>query len=196
MAFKLMDKEVGRKILLEAAGLLDALEVPFFLMQGTALGAYRDHGFTPTELDIDFGFLQENFSHRAREIVLAFASNGFTIHLIDAPFSKIRTIVAAKEGAKIDMVSFMLWKDRRFASSPVDPVNVLRPYSIVHARQMLETYEPIELFGRTFNAPSPIEKYLELEYGPDWRTPRQDHISRTRIYDFHEVEGIPATLLD
>ena len=52
--------ENGRRLLLETADILDELGIRFFLIQGTALGAYRDHGFTPTEADIDFGVLVEH----------------------------------------------------------------------------------------------------------------------------------------
>jgi len=36
---------------------------------------------------------------------------------------------------------------------------------------------------------------LEREYGKDWRTPREDHISRTRIYDFVSQNRMPADYL-
>jgi len=55
-----MNKENGKKLLLEFANWLDEFEIPFFLIQGTALGAYRDKEFTPTEQDIDLGYLVED----------------------------------------------------------------------------------------------------------------------------------------
>jgi hypothetical protein len=71
-----------------------------------------------------------------------------------------------------------------------------KPYSIVHDRAMVENYDQVTLFGRTFNVPHPIEDYLRLEYGDDWRTPREDHISRTRIYHYVRDEGIPDDYLE
>lgn len=61
----------------------------------------------------------------------------------------------------------------------------MKPYAIVHGSSMLENYCTIELFGRKFNIPLEIETYLSLEYGNGWKTPKEDHISRTRIYNFY-----------
>lgn len=91
-----------------------------------------------------------------------------------------------KYGVHADLVSYARYQGKRFASAPIDPVNVPRPYCIVHNASMLETYQEVELFGRTFKIPSPIEVYLESEYGPDWRIPKEDHVSRTRVYGFLE----------
>lgn len=191
----MMDKEAGRQCLLEAAGILEKLEVLYFLIQGTALGAYRDKGFTPTEADIDFGFLQEHFGPRAGDVAKAFIEAGFDVRSFSLPFSRCRLLVVQRYGVKIDMVSYLLWKDKRFAATPVHP-SVPDRYCIVHHRNMLETYELIGLFGHGFRVPSPVEEYLRLEYGDDWRTPREDHVSRTRVYGFLEKEGIPSDLLD
>lgn len=69
--FTIMDREAGRRLFLELTEILTSLQAQFFLIQGTALGAYRDHDFVPEELDIDLGFLMENFSHRAGDIAKA-----------------------------------------------------------------------------------------------------------------------------
>lgn len=185
--------ENGKRLLFELADALDACGIPFFLMQGTALGAVRDGGFTPTERDIDLGMLSEHFiGEPCERLIRHLEAAGFDLHLIDRPFRCIRTIVAFKYGEHADLVSFAIWKGWRFASAPADPVaRGPRPYCIVHERSLLETYQPVELFGRQFHVPSPVELYLEREYGPDWRTPREDHLSRTRQYEFIEREGIP-----
>ena len=190
-----MDRAKGRECLLGAAEMLEALDIPFFLMQGTALGAYRDHGFTPTEQDIDLGCLQEHFSPKAERLLVLFSELGCRLEAYASPFSRVRTIVIWWDGVKIDLVSWLRWKDKRFACTPVHP-SVVDPYAIVHEREMLETYEVVDVFGRSFMVPSPIEDYLRLEYGDEWRTPREDHVSRTRVYGFIEKEGIPCDLLD
>jgi len=189
------NEEAGRKCLLETADILDYWGVPFFLIQGTALGAYRDKGFTPTERDIDFGILQEHLDRIAPELAMAFVQTGYQIESYSLPFSKCRTLVVWKYGIHVDLVGWMLWKGVRFTYSPVHP-SVTEPYALVHDRKMLETYEPVELFDRMFVVPNPIETYLALEYGDDWRTPREDHVSRTRVYGFLEKEGVPNDLLD
>ena len=65
----LMNKEEGRERLLELGEILDRVEVSYFLILGTALGAYRDKGFVPTERDIDIGFLYEDFQERLQPMI-------------------------------------------------------------------------------------------------------------------------------
>ena len=188
-----MDKVEGRQSLLDVCGVLGSLKARYFLILGTALGAYRDKGFTPTEQDIDLGFLQEDFALIAGDIANSLIKSGFEISSINRPFSRCRAIVARRNDIKIDMVGYILWKNFRFCPNS-DPKT--HAYAIVHERKILENYEPVKLFGVTFSVPSPIERYLELEYGEDWRTPKEDHVSRTRQYDFLEQWKIPNDLLD
>ena len=190
-----MDKEKGKQTLLEVAHIFDTFQLNYFLVQGTALGAYRDKGFTPTEADIDFGFLQEDFSPASVTIVSELMYAGFEVRTINRPFTKCRTIVADRDGVHLDLVSFVKWRGKRFVSRPMDCRN-LPPYSIVHSARMIESYDQVELFGRKFQVPWPVQDYLRLEYGSDWQTPKHDHISRTRIYNFVNEQGIPHELLD
>ena len=179
----LMDHDAGRVALLELAGLLDSLSTPHFLIQGTALGAYRDHGFTPTERDIDIGILQEDFRPRFGDIAKALCDRGYEIESWSLPFDECRTLVVRLHGVKADLVGLMRRGAERFTACPVH-VSIPEPYAIVHAAQLLESYETVQLFGREFRVPCPIEQYLLMEYGPDWRTPADDHVSRTRVYGY------------
>jgi len=186
--------ENGRKCFLETANILESLDIPYFLIQGTALGAYRDHGFTPTEKDIDIGILQEHMGTMARRLVDVLMLNQFQIETWLLPFHQIRTIVAWKYGVHADLVGFIKYGDLRFMHTPVHP-SVPKPYALVHNAKLLENYQQVKAFDHIFNVPSPIEEYLEVEYGSNWRTPKDDHESRTRIYSFVEKRNIPHDLL-
>jgi len=189
-----MSHECGRKCLLELADLLDGQEIPYFLMQGTALGAYRDKGFTPTELDIDFGILQENLTHKAAQLLTVLSQRGYEVESYILPFTVTRTLVAWKYGVKADLVGIARWKDKRFTADPVRK-SVLQPSAIVHEAGIMENYDIVEVFGRKFNVPKPIELYLKREYD-DWKTPRIDHCSRQRIYGYVRKAGIPLNFLE
>lgn len=191
-----MDHDKGKALLLAITDVLDRLKVPYFLMQGTALGAYRDGGFTPTERDIDLGILQEHLGDvTALAIETHLHQLGCDTECLLAPFSRPRMIVAWSDGAKADLVSWTRWRDRRFIATPIRPW-ITEHYCIVHEAALLENYEEVELFGRRFRVPSPVETYLEREYGPTWHIPADDHISRTRVYDFLKTEGVPLDLLE
>lgn len=185
---ELMDKKIGQEVLLELADILDGMNIPFFLIQGTALGAYRNKGFVPTELDIDFGFLAEDFVERIPGLRDKLEKQyWYTVAVMDDPFKFPRTLVAAKKGVKADLVGYFRWKGWRFTHSRTV---IGRPYAIGHSASLLETYEELILFGRKFKVPSPIIEYLRREYDK-WREPREDHYSRTRVYGFIENEEIP-----
>lgn len=186
------DRKKARDDLFVLADTLEAYKVPFFLIQGTALGAFRDGGFTPTEKDIDIGVLRENLPLHLFQFVAGHLNLlGYDTETVCAPFRGPRTLVVHMTGCKADVVSFMRHGGDRFAASPVRDW-LKEPYCIVHEAELLEPpYRSVVLFGRKFNVPDPIEKYLEAEYGPDWRVPKEDHVSKTRRYDYLNKEGVP-----
>jgi len=188
--------ERGKSCLLNLQNLFHQLELSCFLVQGTALGAVRDHGFCKHEKDIDFGFLQEDFTPKVPQLVKELTRMGFDpIQQISRPFTKVRTIATDWNGIHVDLVGFIKWRNKRFVARPLDERN-LPPYAIVHQAEMVEKYDQVLLFDHKFNVPLPTDKYLRFEYGPDWVKPKDDHFSRTRIYDYCEKEDIPYDLLD
>lgn len=195
-----LNHEAGRDCLLELDDVLQGVGCPYFLMQGTALGAYRDGGFTPTEKDIDLGILYEHLAPRVPQLVTGLCSRGFDIELISMPFTRVRTLVAFKayrgHVVKADIVGVVKWKGLRFNHTLLRDWTE-RPYALVHAATLVEKWRKTAvLWGREFNIPEDIETYLACEYGVGWRVPADDHISRTRMYNFVEIEGIPLNWLE
>lgn len=180
-----MDREKAREIMLTVGGLMDRMNIPFFLIQGTALGAWRDEDFVPSERDIDFGVLIEHLRGRQDELTRELWNRAFHVRQIIEPFDEARTIVAEREGVKVDIVGFIHWEGLRFAATPLDELSVgRRPYALCHARDIVENWGEVRMFGRDWNIPSRIEAYLESEYGKEWKTPKDDSTSRLRNYGF------------
>lgn len=192
MSQPLMDHDKGRQALLEVNMFLNYCEVPFFLVQGTALGAYRDKGFSIYEKDIDLGFLVEDFVPAVTLLIAGLQEIGFKVSTRHKPFSRPRVIKAERDEVKVDLTSYVPWKGKRFCAN-TDPALT---YAVVHEAAMLEEYHELVLFHTVFKVPHPIEEYLRLEYGKAWKTPLDDSVSRTRVRDYVEKEGIPHEYLD
>lgn len=172
-----------------------------FLIQGQVLGAVRDGGFTPSEKDLDIGVWGWKFPHMGGRFLANLVNRGYEIETRHRTFpgSRATHTVVVYHGltqTKCDVVGFFLNKTTNdmYAVTPNDPVNVPRPYAIVHPRELLERRRNIELFGQTYSIPgeteADTERYLEREYGPDWRTPRDDHVSRARVYNYLKLNGL------
>ena len=185
---KLMNKANGEKMLHELHRILSGEKC--FLIQGTALGAYRDKGFCPSEADIDIGFLQETLRSGGANICKSLILDGFEVKTVNEPFNNLRAIRAFKYGVKADLNGFMLHNGKRFCNSN------LQDYAVVFEREVLENTKKIKLFGDVWSIPTDTEKYLELEYGKDWRTPQADSVSRSRVYGFIKEQGITNDFLD
>lgn len=196
----LMNHEAGRDVLLEVSHVLDAFEIPFFAMQGTALGLHRDRGFVPHEQDIDLGVLAEHLIPKAMEVATDLLRRGYDVEVIQVPFTRPRTLVAWKQlrghVVKVDIVGMVRWRNLRFTETLARPYQD-EPYAIVHEASTVELWDKsIEVWGRRFNLPKEIEQYLLCEYGPSWTTPKEDHVSRTRVYNFLQREGIKLNYLE
>jgi hypothetical protein len=188
---KPFDQDAAREVLNELHHLL--LGTSPFLIQGTALGAYRDEGFTPFADDIDIGFLQEDFNLFGKNIALRLIGRGFEIRTVNAPFTRCRSIKAVRDGIKIDLNGYMLWNDARFVCNSDTAAG---SYAVVYDRKLIEKTQTIKLFGRDWQIPSPVEEYLAHEYGETWRTPSRSNVSACRVYNYLTKENIPTTLLD
>ena len=196
MTDRFMDHVEGKKLLSECYEILGSIRLGSFLMYGTALGAYRDNGFTPTESDIDIGFLTEEFIPKVPSLANQLIRSGYEVHILVKPFNRCWAIKARKNGIGVDFVSFTIWTDQVHGDDTRFCVSTLSEFSGVYPRPMLEEYETVEVFDKIFQVPSPIEKYLEFEYGENWKIPQHDHTQRSRVDLFRRSRGLPDTHLD
>lgn len=154
----------------EAKDILGRLRVPFFLFLGTALGAYRDQCFCPgDEDDVDFG-IHDKFFPRVKEIISAFKEAGFEMKQAWVPKDEVAPeICFTRGGCKIDLFFITSDKDRsywRFYQNPGATEYKTKGIS----SKYFDRFESVNFFDMDFNIPSPIEDYLEDNYG-DWKTP-------------------------
>jgi len=66
------------------------------------------------------------------------------------------------------MDSFILWLYRKFEKGGSLMVTKKLP------ARLFKNFEKVKLYDMEFYAPSPVEEYLELLYGKDWRVPKKN----------------------
>ena len=158
-----MDVKMAEGTLLEVGGILDFVGVPFFLTYGTCLGVYRDGRLIAHDEDIDLGALAEHVTPVASALAERFAEAGFGVRVITNPCGYPRAIVIRRGADHVDIAGFIRNGGSRFSPSTYNNC------SYVYPAAMLETTEWIDYLGREWRVPSPIEKYLALQYGAGWR---------------------------
>lgn len=123
--------------------------VPFWLRDGTALGAYRDGAVIPHDDDIDLGIWAAD-AGRLEQVLGDLVEQGFVIY-------------SWKEW------SVSLIKDRETVDIGIS--GILPPQN--EYTRILEAFyrtpAPVRLLGLEFAVPARTEEYLEYCYGPDWR---------------------------
>jgi glycerol-3-phosphate cytidylyltransferase len=178
----IMNEENAKKLLFSVADALDNAGVVFFLYGGTCLGAVREKKFIDIDLDIDLGFLSEDFIPRFEKIKQILTEKKIRFEVLDHRHRQEwdGTVYGFKfygYGEHGDAVAFAKKDNNRFVPSHLDR------FCIIYPREILENTKEIEFYGRKFFIPSDHERYLTLKYG-DWKIPHKKfyNVSKSRIY--------------
>lgn len=155
-----METELALEDLLEVKQVFDDLNLPLFLMYGTALGIYRDDQFLKSDHDIDLGtWGQKNkekiwskleplgFYKRAGKKDLEGQTDFLSIH--------------TNRQVSFDIFLFEEYNDEYKAFTTPTTCCATLP-------KQFAKMEKIKFYGQTFLIPSPTEDYLTYFYG-DWK---------------------------
>ena len=160
-----IDPELAKQMLKEAKEILDPLGIPFWLRQGTCLGAVRDQAFIPWDDDVDLGSvigLNGLTEDMLDSVFDAFRDRGYFVNVE----SNDRWIAAGmmKSSLRVDLTFFHIIDDSIFHF----------PFIWIPAR-LFANLKEIEFMGGKYLVPNPPEEYLTTKYGPNWITPKQDY---------------------
>ena len=174
-----INPELAKQRLKEAKEIMGQLGVPFFLRQGTCLGAVRDQAFIPWDDDIDLGCVigLNGFTEDLIEPILdGFREQGYFVNVE----GNDRWIAAGmiKSSLRIDLTFFRIIDDSIFHF----------PLIWMPAR-LFANLKEIEFMGGNYLVPNPPEEYLRIKYGPDWITPKNDGYEKDVI---EQVAKAPA----
>lgn len=151
------------KILKEGCQILDELDVTYWLSAGTALGAYRDglsDEFLQKDTDLDVGIYDDK---DFQKIKLAFENHGFDTYRHYQTNGRWSQLALRKQSIIFDLYFFY----------PINGelVNYNESGKMTKPLYLIEDMDELEVRGMPYPVPTPIEDYLVVRYGKDWKTP-------------------------
>ena len=151
--------ELSKHLLLTTKQILDEQNIPFLLVFGTLLGAYRDKSFIAHDTDVDVALFYEDIQ-KVKSLIDSgeFMNQGIELIRDSAPY-----IYSLRyEEDYIDLYFFQKTKKQyRCGQYKLQNEQVAKPFAT------------IEFLGTSFSTVHTIEDYLTSRYG-DWKIVRMN----------------------
>ena len=172
-----IDVPMAEGILREAKQIFDQQGIVFHLMKGTLLGAIRDNAIIPWDDDLDVGSVigldglsAESIDQTTERVAAAFREQGF-IAVVERDVHSwcVGTIKSST------LLSWSLF--RPFGDSIFHYPGVRVPISL------FTDLKEIDFVGDKFLVPNPPEELLRINYGPEWKTPKQTGYLKDIVQD-------------
>lgn len=171
-AVKIMDLRAAEHVFLNVKEILDQAGITFWLNSGTALGAVRNRGFIPWDIDVDLTVMAKEWNFP--ELFKEFESKGFRcVKKIYPKLYKDKPLGAVifRQGIQTDIdFNYYYPPEDLIVSLPVEPHN----HGTLQPARFYRGDHCIDFLNTEVKIPYPPEEYLELYYGTDWRTPIKD----------------------
>jgi len=158
-----IDTSNAARVLKEVKQILGSFGVTFFLRQSTCLGAIRDNGFIPWDIDVDIGSvigLHGLTEESLDQIVVAFRNNGFLTRIERT--DSVLYLPLVKLSTRCDWECFKI----------IDDYIVQFPF-LKTPLSLFTNLKEITFLGEKFYVPNPPEEYLRIKYGEDWKIPKR-----------------------
>lgn len=159
LGIKRIDKTIAKENLLIVKEILDSNHLTFILSFGALLGAVREHDFIDHDEDIDLIVMKKDMQ-RFLSLLFVLRDKGFEV----VRYESRGFLSIMRKGEYIDFYFF--------ADYPNDS-SLSYCCRDMYLKKELEDLADIDFMGTSFKAPRNYEKYLEFNYGENWRTPVQ-----------------------
>lgn len=156
-----LDPRDFREVLDAVKGTFDRAGMPWWIQDGTLLGAVRGGGPIPGDYDIDIGMPAGEFRW---SLLDRMTDDGFEVRTLSGVQSKDLKVHLEFGGAPIDFFLVYPAGDRWVYWMSAEGLRVgayITPFGVGR----------IDFLGLDVPCPDQAERYLEETYGPDWRTP-------------------------
>ena len=168
------EKELDLQLkgLIEIINIISKFGFYWFIGSGALLGAIREQDFIKWDWDVGIDFLNEEFFPKKNELLNRLLINGFNLEHKDFSYKNSK-IVVSKYGADYELRGWYLKEKYRLRKGFKFP------------SAHWEGNTEIILRNHSFKGPLDIEKYLEFNYGENWRVPIRS--SNKEIYLNNEI---------
>ena len=159
-----LNQEIAKENLLLFNDSMNKAQIPYWLSEGTALGAVRDKSFIPWDDDTDVSFMYKHYSNFLDNVLPELKANGFVVGGVGHGGN---FIVIHRKGEKIDID--IVKKDGDCVAGITRKNNYSRDCNII--LKNLGGMRTIDFLGTKFNVPG--DDYLSALYSDTWRTPQK-----------------------
>ena len=138
--------------------------IPFFLLFGTLLGAYRDKNFIAHDEDVDIGVFEYD-----RERIIQLVDRGaFIVHGMQYRTNETQLFHTIEY--KDQFLDIFFYSKHRS--------HYVCGKSTIQRFQIDSGFSKIKFLNHKFNTVHDIEEYLNRHYGNDWRIPKKGKHAR------------------
>ena len=172
-----------RKIeFLKICGLLNKLEIKYFLQTGILLGAIRHKGFIPWDWDVELSVYADEVEPKMNELLGEIRKAGFNIEKYYVELSRLKIDFTGKFPKETTSYTIQGWNHNK--KKKVFWRNKFRV-----PEHLFKKMSKIRLFDKYHFAPDPPEEYLTHQYG-NWKKPLQT--SDKSLYLTSKFSGISS----
>jgi len=192
LASTLTLKENTFRNLIDTKCAFDSLGIPFCLMDGTLLGAYRDGDFIPGDYDdTDIGF-DVKYRDMIPSIFKKLNEFGLKPYKEWKLKGQFEGGAVARGGNHVDILCIhKRGKDAYNLGRNFLPNNPKEYMAYVYPAECFTKFDKLIFKGMEFNIPTKVETFLKARYG-DWKTP----LRRGEGFDWLNIEQNPALTAD
>jgi len=167
--FKNKYHKFDRKIMIHNLETLDKVlkqyKVPYWLGEGTALGAHRESDIIENDTDIDIGIFKKDYENFYNKCLPALFKNGFWLGRGGEDIKDYSLLSVVRNGNYIDV-------DITYKGGTCAAAQFLENGDCDTILPFLNTFTTAKINNKSYRVPS--VRYLELLYG-NWKIPSSNH---------------------
>jgi len=148
------------------------LDVEWMITAGTLLGAVREQGHIPFETDIDIVMDRKDWKIARKQIKSRLSGTHFSFwdDIENNEFKPAKLYFSTKNRIHVD-----IWFFDRISNEVVSEITSIsknRYRKVNVTADMIYPLSQCEYDGHHYPCPNQSERWVELRYGNDWRTPK------------------------